>query len=612
MPGLFDYFVNKLKPAQERKNPGRLVPINRYFDEQTDVVPVKEPIANPFSFPRVLPPVEKETRTAVDTFRELPYDTIEQSKNPLATYKIDSGNVRGFNFLSPNLASDVLQEQSLKTPTTQPFVLPTQPRQLFSPSSLLFGNSLQTSTNNTMPSVSVERNGVSAPGDIMQDYYKSSIANTLAGINAYRQRLDELQDTSKNPIVNNDRGIKGRLLDIFRQFVISAGEAFGKSDGPPQLRLAQALGAGIAGGTYGGFHPTVDEERKRMFDIQRASQNLESYQQQLENLSKSNQEYSKSFFDIQKAYAELNDSAARAAEIEQKIKSAKTEDERKLLETLWLREKDLYNLRLQTLNSLITAAGLTGENTTLNAASSVILKQLGLPSTDRPLKGAQSPGDIKIVDTQAQASIVKPDAIYVSPYKINPQFGNKMSTTTVNINELPAEIGDFLRGLQDSIINAQKDPNNPVPGLNKFIDDAGNINFQELAKANFVFPNEMNLSPVLQLLRASGVRPGSNGQYTSAQLVAALQDSITDEADKVSMANAMTQFINQIPPENRPKAIAIARSIISLQDKNARVQAFNKFMGIEEKKEEEKKEKKELKGKKQNTGVTDKGTANTQ
>lgn len=71
--------------------------------------------------------------------------------------------------------------------------------------------------------------------------------------------------------VNNDRGVGGRLLDIFRQGVISAGEAYNNSSGDPGQRLMAAIGGGIAGGVGGGFRPTLDEERQRLYDIQRST-----------------------------------------------------------------------------------------------------------------------------------------------------------------------------------------------------------------------------------------------------------------------------------------------------------------------------------------------------
>lgn len=87
-----------------------------------------------------------------------------------------------------------------------------------------------------------------------------------------RQRTRELSDPNDprfRPVTNNDRGPWGRLGDILRQFVISAGQGWDKSDPrlDPRQRLAGAIGGGIGGGVYAGFHPEVDEERKRIYDI---------------------------------------------------------------------------------------------------------------------------------------------------------------------------------------------------------------------------------------------------------------------------------------------------------------------------------------------------------
>lgn len=102
-----------------------------------------------------------------------------------------------------------------------------------------------------------------------------------------RQNTRELSDPNDpnfRKVVNNDRGWKGRLADILRQFVISAGQSYDKSDPrlAPQQRLLGALGGGIAGGTYAGFHPEVDEERQRMYDINQSKAKEAELVQQME------------------------------------------------------------------------------------------------------------------------------------------------------------------------------------------------------------------------------------------------------------------------------------------------------------------------------------------
>lgn len=98
--------------------------------------------------------------------------------------------------------------------------------------------------------------------------------NRLMAQRAYTRALSDPSDPNYAAPENNDRGFWGRLLDVGRQAVISAGQAYNTGQGSPSERLMGALGAGIAGGAYGGFHPQVDEERQRLYDIQR-SQGLE-------------------------------------------------------------------------------------------------------------------------------------------------------------------------------------------------------------------------------------------------------------------------------------------------------------------------------------------------
>lgn len=109
-----------------------------------------------------------------------------------------------------------------------------------------------------------------------------------------RQQTAQLMDTKSDPmydangtqiggrVVNNDHGVLGRLGDILRQAVISAGEAYNNGSGDPGQRLMSAIGGGIAGGVGGGFRPTLDEERQRLYDINRSRQNEGIAQSQID------------------------------------------------------------------------------------------------------------------------------------------------------------------------------------------------------------------------------------------------------------------------------------------------------------------------------------------
>jgi hypothetical protein len=97
-----------------------------------------------------------------------------------------------------------------------------------------------------------------------------------------RQQTDHLRDTYNNPVVNNDHGVMGRIGDVLRQAVISAGDAYNHGSGDPSQRLMAAIGGGVAGGIGGGFRPTLDEERQRLYDINRSQQNEQRYQGQVD------------------------------------------------------------------------------------------------------------------------------------------------------------------------------------------------------------------------------------------------------------------------------------------------------------------------------------------
>lgn len=70
--------------------------------------------------------------------------------------------------------------------------------------------------------------------------------------------------------LNNDRGVLGRIGDILRQAVISAGEGYNNTPGTAEEKLMGAIGGGLSGGFVGGFKPTIDEERQRLRDIGRS------------------------------------------------------------------------------------------------------------------------------------------------------------------------------------------------------------------------------------------------------------------------------------------------------------------------------------------------------
>lgn len=77
--------------------------------------------------------------------------------------------------------------------------------------------------------------------------------------------------------VNNDHGVLGRIGDVLRQAVISAGEGYNNTQGDPGQRLLGALGGGIAGGIGGGFNPAMDEQRQRLRDIGRSEGEEQRY-----------------------------------------------------------------------------------------------------------------------------------------------------------------------------------------------------------------------------------------------------------------------------------------------------------------------------------------------
>lgn len=121
-------------------------------------------------------------------------------------------------------------------------------------------------------------NPVSQP-PVFTDQASGTVGSTMIAptpamrLEDQRRKTRELQDFENNPVKNNDRGWGGRLLDIGRQFLVSAGQSWDKGQGmPSDQRLLGALGGGIAGGVYGGFHPQVDEERQRLYDIGRSQQ----------------------------------------------------------------------------------------------------------------------------------------------------------------------------------------------------------------------------------------------------------------------------------------------------------------------------------------------------
>lgn len=101
-----------------------------------------------------------------------------------------------------------------------------------------------------------------------QDPYDVQMGNQRA----ITQSLSNPNDPNFRPVENNDKGIMGRIGDIFRQFVISAGQSYNTGAGDPTQRLLGALGGGVAGGAYAGFNPEIDEQRQRLYDINRSQQ----------------------------------------------------------------------------------------------------------------------------------------------------------------------------------------------------------------------------------------------------------------------------------------------------------------------------------------------------
>lgn len=112
--------------------------------------------------------------------------------------------------------------------------------------------------------------------------YQPANSTPISALEQQRRYTDTLSNPQNpyfKPVENNDHGVLGRIGDIFRQFVVSAGQAYNQGSGSPEQRLLGALGGGIAGGTYAGFHPQVDEERQRLYDISRSQQQEQSMAQ---------------------------------------------------------------------------------------------------------------------------------------------------------------------------------------------------------------------------------------------------------------------------------------------------------------------------------------------
>lgn len=89
------------------------------------------------------------------------------------------------------------------------------------------------------------------------------------------QQMANLNDTQgkrmlKNKVVNNDRGVWGRIKDIGREAIIGAGAAYGQGRAQglnADEALRGSIGGAVAGGLMGGFNPSIDEQRKRAGEI---------------------------------------------------------------------------------------------------------------------------------------------------------------------------------------------------------------------------------------------------------------------------------------------------------------------------------------------------------
>lgn len=101
-------------------------------------------------------------------------------------------------------------------------------------------------------------------------------------IAASQSRIRDLEDRNNPDYRNNDRGFWGRVWDVFREGVIGAGAAWNQNAGiqDPNARLMASLGGGIAGGLTGGFNPSIDEQRRRLYDLDMERRRLGDLNQQ--------------------------------------------------------------------------------------------------------------------------------------------------------------------------------------------------------------------------------------------------------------------------------------------------------------------------------------------
>lgn len=97
-----------------------------------------------------------------------------------------------------------------------------------------------------------------------------------------QRNLEWQQDFENNPVVNNDRGVWGRIFDVFRQSIIAGGQTFAQTQGTPQQKLQAAMGGMIAGGLEGGFNPKVDEQRRRAADINQSRVRIGEYRKEID------------------------------------------------------------------------------------------------------------------------------------------------------------------------------------------------------------------------------------------------------------------------------------------------------------------------------------------
>lgn len=102
-----------------------------------------------------------------------------------------------------------------------------------------------------------------------------------------QKAIGELSDANNPQYQNNDKGFWGRVWDIVREGIIGGGAAWNQNANlPADQRLMTAIGGIGAGGLNGGFNPSADEQRLRLYDLNREQQNLNGLYNQAEFESK--------------------------------------------------------------------------------------------------------------------------------------------------------------------------------------------------------------------------------------------------------------------------------------------------------------------------------------